>query len=149
MTLPVLPPTFSPASSISTCAPISSQYFLMRSATSRSLREWLSICTSSSSKFLIRSWLIILPPKAFQVRAILLHQDATRRAGFASEGGPEFDIGNPSPFGRGQGEGAAKNRKKFSSPFTTIRCTKTFSHYALTPALSQRERETQRHSSSC
>src|SRR5205807_7889324 len=82
-------------------------------------------------------------------RAILLHQDATRRVAFASEGGPEFDIGNPSPFGRGQGEGAAKNRKKFSSPFTTIRCTKTFSHYALTPALSQRERETQRHSSSC
>jgi hypothetical protein len=55
MTLPELPPTFWPASSISTVAPISSQYFLMRSATSRSLREWESIWTSSSSRFLMRS----------------------------------------------------------------------------------------------
>ncbi len=55
MTLPVLPPTFSPASSVSTSAPISSQSRLTRSATSLSLREMLSIRTSSSRRFLMRS----------------------------------------------------------------------------------------------
>src|SRR2546425_4904875 len=75
----------------------------MRRATSRSLREWLSICTSSSNRFLMRSWLIILPPKV-QVRAILLHQDASERGLFACQVSKGFDIRIPAPFGRGRSE---------------------------------------------
>src|SRR3989442_12258375 len=95
----------------------------MRRATSRSLREWLSICTSSSNRFLMRSWLIILPPKV-QVRAILLHQDASERGLFACQVSKGFDIRIPAPFGRGQGEGVAQNRKRKPSRVTTLRSTK-------------------------
>src|ERR1044071_5184807 len=58
MRLPVLPPTFSPASSIQTVAPNSSISRLRRKATSRTLRERLSILISSIKRFLTRSSLI-------------------------------------------------------------------------------------------